>query len=480
MYVTEGFIPTHNTILGMSAHIALGIPVDKTVVLCPAKLRDEARAEYEKYRRMGFEVEMPTYLSYGQLSHQHYIDVLEDLEPELIVADECHMLSNMTSGRGKRFRSYMRGRDERCLFVGMTATVSKRNLTDWDHLALWALWRGAPVPSKRGLLMAMDRATSHEPDVPPDSHDFARIGPFIDAFAGDVDGTLRHRARIAFQRRLKSTPGVIVTEGSSCDQPISVEPIYDVEMPDEIVEGLSNAADLFELPCGAEILDPLRMVSKSRQLTQGFYLRFVWPDGEPDREWLDARREFESRVRSYKKRAKPGRDTRGLVINALEDGEIHFSEWDRWKEQRHKPEPPTEAVWIDEYLVDDAVQRARPGTIIWYSHREIAEKLSERIPTARGGDPVPDGDVIGLSVHSHSTGLNLQHYSHNIVLCPPSSGGTWHQMLGRTHRAGQTEPVTCEYYAHHWTLQNAFAKAVEDATRYVEMEGVENKLFTAT
>ena len=68
------------------------------------------------------------------------------------------------------------------------------------------------------------------------------------------------------------------------------------------------------------------------------------------------------------------------------------------------------------------------------------------------------------SIAAHGTGKNLQHWSSNLVVIPPTSGQVWEQLLGRTHRQGQQEDtVTAEVYLHHAAYEASMSQAFADA-----------------
>lgn len=87
-------------------------------------------------------------------------------------------------------------------------------------------------------------------------------------------------------------------------------------------------------------------------------------------------------------------------------------------------------------------------------------KASAQILDARG--------PVIASWHAHGEGKNLQHWSKNLFVAPPSSGKTWEQVLGRTHRAGQqADEVVADVWLHAEELRASFIQARADA-RYIE------------
>ena len=79
-----------------------------------------------------------------------------------------------------------------------------------------------------------------------------------------------------------------------------------------------------------------------------------------------------------------------------------------------------------------------------------------------------NGGTVLASVRSHGVGANLQKYCQNLVLSPSPSGATWEQLLGRTHRPGQTaDEVETIVYQHTPEVREALEKARANS-EYIE------------
>ena len=162
-----------------------------------------------------------------------------------------------------------------------------------------------------------------------------------------------------------------------------------------------------------------------------------------------------------------------------------FMAWTEWCKVKHRPKPPTEIVWLDTFLVEDALKwRAKhPDGIVWFSSRAVEEALrvcGERVYGA-GENPVVDGKGICLSINSHGTGLNLQPWSENLILSWPSSGKICEQLVSRTHRFGQLEDeVNVWLYGHTVDARLAIKKSRDDAAYIEETTGSSQKLNFCT
>ena len=177
-----------------------------------------------------------------------------------------------------------------------------------------------------------------------------------------------------------------------------------------------------------------------------------------------------------------------LVAKAAADGVLDLPEYAIWTEVRDSCEPSTEAVWMDRKVLENAADWAKDRKgILWYEHREIGIALAamtglphygagaEGILSERG-----DRSIIA-SIRAHGTGKNLQHFHENLILSPPTSGTTWEQLLGRTHRPGQeSDEVEVWIYRHTPEMKQALEKAKADAEYQRATTGNDQKLLSAT
>jgi hypothetical protein len=304
----------------------------------------------------------------------------------------------------------------------------------------------------------------------------------------DVDGapSLRGVARQGFGERLASAEGVVVESKSSCDARLFVRPAPEVECPAIIREKLAELSDTWEID-GEEIPDLLRLTAAATQLSQGFYYKWEWPDGEPDREWLYRRRAWASTCTRIS--GKRGLETSARVEAKVRSGELglvgsDLAAWREWQEVSDRPVPPTVAVWLTDEILLRGVELARANEgVLWYEHRAVRERLNgEGWLVAPGRGEVVDRSLPcqALSVRLHGTGLNLQAYSYGAVMCPPRQGLIWEQLVGRMHRSGQAATeVVFETFEHTGRLRSAMRSAREDA-RYIEATTkIEQKLNLA-
>lgn len=482
LYLTRDFVVTHNTLTSMLAPLALGVPSDNVLVLLPASLIPEAWKERPAYEAQFNLPEPPVYMSYEMLSHRNHVHRLTELAPSVILCDEAHRLRNTkTAAVAKRVQRYLR-RNPDTVFAPMSGTFTGGSLLDYAHLARWALGSGCPLPVDRPILEAWSRVMDVDTKEPPTAVDYRRVEP-LKAWAGE------DKPRRALYKRVTSAPGMIFSEEASSDQPIYLTE-WKPSVPRSVKDALDKLDASWLLPDDTEVIDQLRAATAAKQVSLGFYMRWKWPvRGEVDHKWLKLRSDYYREVRAVCGRGKEGYETVGLVERAIASADTYipgvlYDAHRKWKAIEGRAEPIPEAVWFDESTIQAAVDLAREQpspTIIWYQNICVGEALVRAgVATAFAKDPVPADDVVALSIAAHGTGLNLQRFNRNIVLQVPGNPGTWEQMIGRTHRAGQTQPVYVTVLLATAPVRSSWSKAKARARYVEETTGMAQKLNLAT
>lgn len=475
----------------------------ETVILHPAHTRGTIINE-GSLQQKHFEIERDLWIfSYTQLSQPGGYEEFERMDPSLIIADEAHYLRSGDSARTKRLSRFFK-RNPETKFVAMSGTLSNRSVGDYAHLAEWALGDQSPLP-RNYMDLEIWRAVLDvdNPQNIPYRWYWNRVQPLVDEF-GSGERLLdlgyrerKERVREAYQNRFESIPGVVRTSEQSVQCSLYFRTIEDddVEIPPEVGKAIEDVETRYVLPCGTEIDDPLEKARTQRQLACGFYYRWDWSAvGGVDREWLRARKEWNRESAKIVKYGRADLDTRTLVREAVEAGEYdHRRElieaWENWKPHRHKDPPPTETVWLSEYLIKDLADRihehedsGRPP-LIWYRWGAIARKMSEygyRVARIEGRDPedYAGDEHLLVSIQSASGGKNLQQWFSNIVVTVPAAGNRWEQLVGRTHRPGQpSDYVWVDVYHHTDRLQESLESARADAVFVEETKSQPQKIL---
>lgn len=451
------------------------------VYLVEPQLRDQLkRVDIPKY---GAQFKLPLHVlhlvAYSELRSTKKADILTKLKPDLIIADEAHNLKNKGSVQTRRFLWYMK-LNPGCRFVALSGTMTSKSLRDYAHLSELALRERSPLP--RGMsghwstLEEWADAIDVAPRNPMDPGQLIRL-----CAPGES-------VRSGFRRRLVETQGVVAGDDGELGVSLVIRKL-DVKVPKAITEALDHLRATWEIG-GEELEDAVAFYRVARQLALGFYYKWAWPGGVVDHEWLQARSEWHRAVRSFLRyRAKPGIDSPLLLARAIDQGVVEIPEFAAWNAVKDRPQPPTEAVWLDKTLIRDAVVEfavKEPG-IVWYEHTAVGDLLASWKMMVYGAGEQPGllnekGDrTIACSIRAHSTGKNLQMFSRNLILSPPSSGKTWQQLLGRSHRPGQeADCVTADVLLHTPELEHAWMNALAGAEYIQETQGSRQKLMYAT
>lgn len=512
------------TLIAYATPTVLGVDPADVLVLVPANLRDTFRREGLKYAaHFRTPPELPM-LSYAELSRPAALDYLERTRPKVIVCDEAHYLRAADATRTRRFMRYLKDATNTVL-VAMSGTLFTSSIKDGQPLIIRALGDGAPVPSAYSTLEWWAACI----DVPrgaecnPTTDDYRRIAPLVDRFGrGDLMSltwTERKAAvREAFHKRFVTTPGVVHTVESSAANGLFVQPIRPAPGPMlDVAPLIDEVESSWTRPDGELLEDELRVNECLRMLALGYYYTWDWGAGGEDVEWNEARLEYGRRVAAFLRRDRPGIDSPYLVEQAVRRTLLEAADVDipdgfggptlnvvqyadliaafrAWDPIRDRATPTPRGVVEATGIIGSVVRYAQRvvkerGTrgIVWYAHDAAATILEGLgVHVYRPGedpeaDPNPAGTVAGMSIASHGTGKNLQSWSDNFVLYPPANGKTWEQLVGRTHRPGQSADDVWVYVLDH-TPEHAQAlrNAQEQAVFAETVQGQRQKLNIAT
>lgn len=479
------------------------LQLSPVVLLVPPSLKIEITQKVIPWLRKEIDFEPPHVVSYAELSTVAGGDVLDRLRPRVIVLDEVHNLKNKAAARTKRFLRYM-AEHPNTIVIALSGTITRRSLMDFWHI-IQLSHKGPTVPVTTSWREAKDWASALDPQVPEDQ----RMLP------GALLRLCRpgEEARAGFNRRLIDTEGVIGGSAEDVGASLVFKKIKPV-VPPKIEEALTRLRKFWETPGGEAVSDAKDFARKARELSQGFYYVWDWPDGKPDQEWLDARKLWRQTVAEVTKLNREGLDSELLVrqaaIRALTHevrGELPKSmqvnvveAWRGWDSVRARQEPPTRAIWIDDFLVRAALEWAlgMQDGIVWYDSRAVQERAEQlgavvcaagnagnqalldyasRPSVVAGGPPI----VVFASNQAHGTGKNLQRWCANLVLAPWAGGATWEQTIGRTHRPGQeADDVTVDVFTHTPELEKSLGGALEQARFIEQLTGGAQKMLLGT
>lgn len=471
-YVLDAF----NVLLMLPAHLI-------------RKTADE-RAELAKHWLIPNNIRFFSYQMLGLVQAEHE---LEAFKPDLIIFDESQKVKNRDVAVTRRIERYM-DRHPTTRVVAMTGTIMRTSIKDFAHTLRWCLKDNAPVPLNDGELdewaLALDEKVANE---------FCRLEPgallqmcstedLAAVAAGEISEIVA--ARRGFSRRLRETPGIVASAetGTKVDIPLRISALeYDLsETTEAHFDRLRNE---MVTPDDWNLSEAIEVWQHARQLALGFHQ--IWDPRPPD-DWRKARRGWFAFVRAVLEHSRTY-DSPEHVARACLAGRLPSHALDRWRAIEHTFEIHTKAIWHDDGPINVAAQWMAQGPgIVWTEHVEFAQRLArvtgQKYFGAKGlsydGEFVDHADPKRpaiVSVDANREGRNLQKkWSRNLVVSPEEGADKWQQLIGRTHRTGQTAPiVTVDVFLGCAEHARAFARARAGAKSIRDTVGAQSKLLIA-
>lgn len=477
------------TLVTMLLHSAVDAG-GRSVLLLPASMEPQFFSEYEKFKKLFVLPIIHPYpelcdatevcvLKYSTLSSPKFFDALSRIAPRLFICDEAHYLKVRESVRTKRFLRYFKEHPE-TLFCGLSGTITSNSIHDFAHLAKLALRHNSPAPLTWPVLS--EWADALDANLPR-----RRPPGALMSFCNGGESVLE-----GYQRRLIETPGVVASNKNDVKSSLIIKK-RSLKLPEKVETALADMRALWYTPSGEEISDVLEMNRKAREMACGFYFVWDWEaEGGVDWNWLEARSNWSREVRAKLHRSSvAGLDSEHLLELAAQRGDWKSTTYEAWAEVKDRPLPAVNAIWIDDFLVKDAVKFGQQSPcIIWTMHVPVGEAIAKAggWKLFNGGTQsdrelltVTGKETIVCSVQSCGQGKNLQMFNMQLLTSPSSSGLRWEQLLARCHREGQTaDEVTMEVYLHTPENKRAFAKARSEAQFQQDIEGSQKRLCLAS
>jgi hypothetical protein len=470
--------------------------VERWLLLIPAAMREPFWREWRKYEP---HFRMPQNLvveSYESFSAKKNADMLFRLQPDAIMADEVHLLSNRDSARTKRVLEYYKHHPE-VLFFGLSGTILDKSIKEIAHLFDLAFRGRNPYPRSKSLMKSW--ASLLDVDGIPQSYDWGRVRKAYQALwpsgpvmPDDDIEVARKLFRVATNHRMAHTAGFVATSDASVGASLNIHLVSKIKVPESLKGLMDNVRATWEL-FDFVIPDAQTLSRKLRELVAGYYYEPVWPNGVRNEAWLFARNEWNSATREYLSRySRRGLDSQSLVEEACSRGRIPHTErvfraWSAWQDLKHLDPPVNRIVWVDPYLVHWSLKwldRQKQPALIWWRSQAYQEAYKRNgIPTYGRGDDIPE-DVAhdaAVSLNVHYQGRNLQKWHNQLVVEMSSQGKRWEQLLGRTHRRGQqSDEVLCTVVQHDRAYREALATAVARSAFMQDQTKNRQKLLMAS
>jgi hypothetical protein len=488
----------------LSFLLASVLEAKNPVLLLPAMLIEKTwvdRKKLEEHWRLPTNLQLVSYEMLGLVQSAQKLDYIR---PDLIIADELHMLKNPKAGRTRRVTRYMREHPE-TRFTGFSGTVMKGSIKDFAHLLRWALKGSSPIPATDDEVAtwadALDEKVNPLGRRQPDAlFDLAPEEQTAAAFEGMTMGSLT-RARRVFQSRLLETKGVVASarnDGVTCSLRIAALEYKPAEITEKHIDsmrrGVKDAKGEYTVlpwstPDGWTFSQAIEFRMYLRQLALGFHS--VW-DPRPPPEWVSARRDWAVFVRETLSHSRT-LDTDLQVANAVDAGKlgkVAKEILDAWRAVRDTFKIQPRDVWHDDAAIQTCAKwMNKEKGIVWTEHVFFARRLAQLTGAvyyganglSDGGQSitaVQAGAAIIASVQANGTGRNLQMFSTNLVTSFPPGPSIVEQLIGRTHRDGQeADTVTVDVLLGCREHHEAFQRALDGAKAAADLLGHDQKLL---
>lgn len=389
------------------------------------------------------------FASYTWLTRAGQADFFERFRPTDVLMDEYHEARGLGNSARRRLERYLVANPAVRVAVSTGSPYAGGPIHDFAFGLTWSLRSRAPVPALPSGVDALDaRLASSE------------------------------AARVAFRRRLESTPGLFLDVGDVGR--------YAGEVRLRVIrrEPVARLPDTWETPSGHLIESAAHAAEVEKTLAWGYYMD---QDPRPSAEYVEARRTW-------------GAVVRRAILQGLADTEYQVralrpAEYAAWAAAVDDGGEPT-AEWVDQTHLREIHGLLRqntetwrgPPALVWAHHRVLQEQAAYQLecPLFREGARADDGTYLPdyrgacavASIEACHQSLNLQHFSHSLVLEPPSDPEVWKQLIGRTARQRQLSPVvTIDVVVNCAAAERALRNAIDKAQNVYESTGKRNHLL---
>jgi hypothetical protein len=489
---------------GLGILMAMVMKSKRAVLLIPPGLRDQLARDYLLWREH-FHVPSIVFergqghinrgapvvhvVPYSRFSRHESTELLEQLKPDLVIADEAHRLKDKKTTTTGRVLRYL-GANESTRLTCWSGTFTSKSIKDYAHLAAFALRENSPLPLEPNVVEEWSTAL--------DPSDFPAPSGSLDALRGPSENLYQ-----GFQRRLKQTRGVVATDEGACKASLYIHKRKTPEIPEKIQQLITDLRDTWVRPDGEELITALDVSACAKQLALGFFYRWKFPRGESVEvieRWFAARKAWNKEVREVLKNPQPHLDSPMLCENAAKraiDGytgplPVWESEtYAEWLAVKNTVYHEQDTVWVDDFMARDAVEFGRKSKgVIWYEYGAFGRKVEELsgFPRYGGGDIAAKAILeergatsIVASIKAHGEGRDgLQyHFNTQLFTSQPSNGKTSEQLLARLHRPNQAEDEVHTYlYLHTPEMEDALDSARRDAAYIEGTLGTRQKLLS--
>jgi len=463
------------------------------------------------------------FVPYSRLSRPDSTDLLERMNPDLIICDEAHSVSARTSSRTNRLLRYL-ANHEGIRFCAWSGTLIKKSIRDQAHLMAHALGVNSPMPLDPDDVEAW--AAVFDPSPTPDT-ETSTAQKLYSAFECNSKqrkwyqgGGVNEGVRQGYRQHILETPGVISTREASvgCSLPFHERRVV---LPDAVKKALRDVRELMKRPDGEELVEATEIAMCARNVASGFYFFWAFPGipctCPPDAfiqakrcehcqfidEWYRRRaawhKELRERLQSFEVHMDSPMLCSNAAVRAFQDppydGSLpvwHAKAWQPWQNICNSVNYVPKVKWIDEFFAQDAANWTKEHRgIVWCQSSAFGKKVAELAGVPyHGGGPQAEALILAekgdrsivASLKSHGTGRDgLQHkFCAQYFPEPPASGDVFQQVLGRLARPGQEADSVESWVAWHASeVRDALRNAVRNAEFTESMTGNHQMILAA-
>jgi len=372
--------------------------------------------------------------------------LLERIDPDWLIADECFALANKKSAVTQRVINFLEARlraGRRVKFCAFSGTITNNSILSYAHLIRYTTPRAwCWLPGNRLELWEWHKAIDKE-----------EVGP--GALVQGLGAASYNIAdvRRAYADRMIATPTVYLTKEGEAGSSLEFREQL-LEYPPEVANAFTPLRKDWEMPDGWRLEDAPLVWAHAQQLSLGFYMAHT---PRPPIPWAEARSVWAAWCRHILTYNRRNLESELQVTNSVDAGNEDPEAWkalQAWRAVRPTFESKSKAVWISDVglrTVRDFLAKAERPTLVWVNHTDFGEACAQwcGVPyfgqkgLTRDGRYIEDhnGHAI-LSHRANEKGRNLQHrWADNLVTFAAPGGAHTEQLVARTHRYGQKADV---------------------------------------
>lgn len=513
MVTTPGVYPEFTTRGRTEAKQMLGI----TLPLIPlkGKSREERLRLCAKYESGVFVI------PYSLLSTAGGTELLEAIAPTCLIADEAHRLKNPEAAGPNRLWNVLARQKKaghRITVALMSGTMSTKGIKDHFYLAACSL--GSLSPSPTNYHTAKDLGTyldagSHFTDGADKVNDILPMVRWARRTFPDRKFDLNLTgARHAYQARLASAPGVVISAGTQCPASLVIANDPSHKPNQGCLDLIKKVDELAMTPDDDEIEYGLHVFKWMYELSSGFYHRRFWDETRWEKEplkravdQLDLQNAYNKELRNWLKgnrdyAIEQGIDSPMLIGRNMSlhgPARVGNTLFTAWKEQHdarfeNMPVRESELIMVSDHRLlatESWCRKNKKGGLIWSHHRGFRKVLVNYLRNAgfnvvqvdsgegdKLNDPKP-GVFYCLSLKAFNEGLNLQWGNAMCYAEWPRWANVAEQSLARQHRNGQKEDeVVATTFNASWVDNLTFSATLVDTAYVHQTLGTRQRLIT--